>query len=175
MNAPDFLTNNNSVEFFMRDGELYFQCGDKQDTFEDLPVHIADIIRENIDKDATLCNALDQITTDPIEQLKMFCIDRFSAYSPEPDILIKERKLNFETCKNSFGFAILPTMDYGKLTKRELDVLKYLGNGSSMQETAIALKITINTVKMHRDNIYSKTGINNRAKLTLLAYKKGLL
>jgi len=51
------------------------------------------------------------------------------------------------------------------LTKREKEVLTLLYRGMSYSHIASALYITVNTVKYHTKNIYSKTGARNRVEL----------
>ena len=61
------------------------------------------------------------------------------------------------------------------LSKRELEVLKLLGDGKSTKETALALHISINTIKFHIKNIYRKTSTHTRTALIQIAKKHGLL
>jgi len=50
-------------------------------------------------------------------------------------------------------------------TRREKELIKLLMVGKSNSEIAEMLKLSINTVKSHRKNIYSKTNVNNTASL----------
>lgn len=64
---------------------------------------------------------------------------------------------------------------YGKLTDRERDVLKLVGEGYTSREIAERLFISINTVERHRTNIMNKLGMHNKAELIRLAIRKGLV
>lgn len=64
---------------------------------------------------------------------------------------------------------------YGKLTDRERDVLKLVGEGRTSREIAERLFISINTVERHRTNIMDKLGMHNKAELIRLAIRKGLV
>lgn len=64
---------------------------------------------------------------------------------------------------------------YGKLTDRERDVLKLVGEGHTSREIAERLFISINTVERHRTNIMDKLGMHNKAELIRLAIRKGLV
>ncbi len=64
---------------------------------------------------------------------------------------------------------------YGKLTNRERDVLKLVGEGYTSREIAERLFISINTVERHRTNIMDKLGMHNKAELIRLAIRKGLV
>lgn len=48
------------------------------------------------------------------------------------------------------------------LTKRELEVLRFLAEGKSYQQIADILFISHETVKQHLKNIYRKMNVNNK-------------
>ncbi|UPQ76374.1 helix-turn-helix domain-containing protein [Chryseobacterium nepalense] len=47
------------------------------------------------------------------------------------------------------------------LSKRELEILKYIGEGCTSKEIAGILSISINTVNRHRQNILEKLKVKN--------------
>jgi two-component system, NarL family, response regulator NreC len=59
------------------------------------------------------------------------------------------------------------------LTKREIEVLKLLASGLSSKEIAGLLQLSIRTVEHHRDNMYKKLRIRNRADLIKYAIREG--
>lgn len=61
-----------------------------------------------------------------------------------------------------------------KLTARELDVLQLIVNGKSNKEIADILKLSINTVSVHRANIMQTLGLHNAAELVVYAIREGL-
>jgi DNA-binding NarL/FixJ family response regulator len=61
------------------------------------------------------------------------------------------------------------------LTRREIEVLKLVGEGYRNKQIAEFLFISIKTVEKHRSNIMSKLGIHNIAGLTAYAIEKGLV
>jgi two-component system nitrate/nitrite response regulator NarL len=61
------------------------------------------------------------------------------------------------------------------LTKREVEILKYIAEGNSNQEIANKLYISYNTVDTHRKNIMHKLSIKNTAGLVRYAIEKGLI
>jgi HD-GYP domain-containing protein (c-di-GMP phosphodiesterase class II) len=61
------------------------------------------------------------------------------------------------------------------LTDREVDVLRRIALGVSIQEAAADLHLAPKTVDYHIQNIYSKVGITSRAAATLFAIQNDLL
>ncbi len=55
------------------------------------------------------------------------------------------------------------------LTERELEIFKYLANGSSNRDIAQKLHISIRTVDTHRSNILRKLDLRNNAELVKMA------
>jgi DNA-binding NarL/FixJ family response regulator len=51
------------------------------------------------------------------------------------------------------------------LTPREADVLEHLRQGRSNAEIALALHVSVETVRTHRRNIYRKLGVRTRREL----------
>ena len=60
-------------------------------------------------------------------------------------------------------------------TKRELEILTLVANGSSNSEIADQLYVSTNTVKYHLKNLYGKLGVNNRIKLITKARRLDLV
>jgi DNA-binding NarL/FixJ family response regulator len=61
------------------------------------------------------------------------------------------------------------------LTDREVDVLRRIALGGTIQEAAADLHLAPKTVDFHLQNIYSKAGITSRAAATLFAIQNDLL
>lgn len=61
------------------------------------------------------------------------------------------------------------------LTKREKEILKLIAEGSSNQEIADVLFISLRTVETHRLNINQKLDVKNTAGLVKEAIKRGLI
>jgi LuxR family maltose regulon positive regulatory protein len=67
----------------------------------------------------------------------------------------------------AFGKAESPTQPVTQaliepLSERELEVLRLLGTELSGPELAHELMVSINTLRTHTKNIYTKLGVNNR-------------
>lgn len=61
------------------------------------------------------------------------------------------------------------------LTQRELDVLKWLAQGKSREETAIILGVGHETVKSHAKSILAKLEVQNTTGAVTRAFELGLL
>ncbi|KOV77926.1 MULTISPECIES: response regulator transcription factor [unclassified Streptomyces] len=61
------------------------------------------------------------------------------------------------------------------LTTRETEVLVLIGEGLNNQEIARRLHVSTATVKTHINNLFAKTGLNDRAQAVRYAYSKGLV
>jgi len=62
-----------------------------------------------------------------------------------------------------------------RLTKREVQVLKLIANGSNTQETAQKLHIANKTVDSHRANLLRKLALRNKVELALYAVRNGFV
>jgi DNA-binding NarL/FixJ family response regulator len=63
----------------------------------------------------------------------------------------------------------------GGLTPRELEILKHIVSGKSNKEIASDLKLSANTVAVHRANIMDTLGIHKTAELVVYAIRNGLV
>jgi DNA-binding NarL/FixJ family response regulator len=61
------------------------------------------------------------------------------------------------------------------LTRRELEMLTYISDGSSNRDIARRLWVTEQTVKFHLSNIYRKLGVSNRTEASRWAHTSGLV
>jgi len=63
----------------------------------------------------------------------------------------------------------------GGLTPRELEILQHIVAGKSNKEIALELKLSANTVAVHRANIMDALGIHKAAELVVYAIRNGLV
>ena len=61
------------------------------------------------------------------------------------------------------------------LTTRELEILQLIVDGKSNKEIADQLKLSVNTVAVHRANIMDTLGIHKAAELVVYAIRNGLV
>ncbi len=61
------------------------------------------------------------------------------------------------------------------LSKREREILGFLGQGASNKEIARRSAIALTTVKRHLSNIYAKLGVHSRTEALVIAQSLHLL
>ncbi len=61
------------------------------------------------------------------------------------------------------------------LTKREVEILKLIGNGYSNTQIGKLLEISHRTVDTHRTNIRNKLGVNSLAGMIKYGIKSGII
>lgn len=74
------------------------------------------------------------------------------------------------------GHAVRRRKDWpAGLTTREVEVLRLLARGLSNRQIAERLTIARRTVDNHVDHVYTKLGVSNRARASLVAVRYGLM
>ena len=86
--------------------------------------------------------------------------------------IIKSHLYNFKTGEQIF-IDLSDTLDE-PLTNRELEVLRFMKKGLLSKEIAETLKVSINTVNSHRQNILQKLKANNSIEAVNFAQRLGL-
>lgn len=65
--------------------------------------------------------------------------------------------------------------EYDGLTDRQRQILRLIAEGSTSQQIADALVVSVNTVNTHRRHIMERLNLHNRADLIRYAVRKGLV
>lgn len=68
-----------------------------------------------------------------------------------------------------------PKARYDGMTRREVEILRLLGQGLTNKQIAYRLRISAKTVRNHISNFYSKLGVSDRSQALLYAVRKGLV
>ena len=92
------------------------------------------------------------------------------SYHPYLDSLL-------DACRATFGESALPQNGelLDPLTAREMEIMRLICKGYSNPEIASELVVTINTIKKHTSNIYSKLGVRSRTQAIAHAQQLDLL
>ena len=61
------------------------------------------------------------------------------------------------------------------LTKREQQIVRLIARGSTNQEIADSLHISVLTARKHRQNVMLKLGLHNGAEIAAYAMQSGLM
>ena len=80
--------------------------------------------------------------------------------------------------KNKIMTALLSksSLDkYGELTEREVEVIQYIWESYTNEETAELLKLSKKTVEAHRHNIMMKYNTSNVMQMIRIALAKGII
>ncbi|NBB31596.1 response regulator transcription factor [Cellulophaga sp. BC115SP] len=97
-----------------------------------------------------------------IHELKM-CLKSILAGKKVIYTVSDSERSNGKTQKKS-------NFDYTKLTERELEIYEMLSNGKTEKEMSLELKISPNTVKVHKGNIYRKLNLKGKTKTIKQVY-----
>lgn len=60
------------------------------------------------------------------------------------------------------------------LTKREVEVVRWIATGLTADEIAQACEVSEKTIRTHTGNILAKLGLRNRVEITLWALRSGV-
>jgi DNA-binding NarL/FixJ family response regulator len=79
------------------------------------------------------------------------------------------QKLNTRSCKKT------PEKELGILSTRELEVMKLVARGMTNDQITGSLGISLNTVKRHLMEIFSKLGAGSRSEALVVSLRSGIL
>lgn len=71
--------------------------------------------------------------------------------------------------------AVVITINYSALTKREIEVLRFMATGKSSKTIAKELFISNNTIEAHRKNILKKMDAKNMVEAISTAFREGII
>lgn len=87
-----------------------------------------------------------------------------------PEVSHKVISGYLESKKSNYGSSSIE-----RLTERERQILKMIGEGYRNKEIGDQLSVSVKTVEKHRANLMKKLDLHNTAALTAYAIEKGLL
>ena len=106
-------------------------------------------------------------------------IDGYLLKDTNPETLIESIKKIVSKNEKVFykDFQPVENLDFNKniVSKREKEIINYIGKGITTEEIADKLCISKRTVETHRKNIFNKLKVNNTAGLMKMSITLGLI
>lgn len=172
-----------NFEFFEQDGNVYFTHNKHTFDFQDLDVNYATLLRMDLEEHPRAIKALNELgINDPVSQLKQWAICNFGDFDLKADltaegVLIKEHVRCIKRGSCPYEGIICPPVEAlnGRLTPRELQIIKLISQDLLDKQIADILGIKIATMAVHRSNIERKIGCHSKAGITAFAYQNNLL
>ncbi|KAA8483732.1 regulatory LuxR family protein [Arcticibacter tournemirensis] len=173
-----------AVEFFIDDEEVKCLCMGMVYSFNEFPSWILSIVKKDMRRNKDAVNALVQWgIIDEMEQIRYYIALRYGAFDNAADIdengfiqapeyVISGKEL-LTPLKELLSDRI--RLPYGRLTRREMQVLKEIGLGLLDKEICSKLSISQQTLRNHKDKISRKAGIERKTSIGILAYKLNMV
>jgi DNA-binding CsgD family transcriptional regulator len=93
---------------------------------------------------------------------------------PRPRRAAGLRLLGVPRDRTATPAASAPEDSHG-LTRREIEILRYVAEGNSNAEVARTLSVTEQMVEFHLSNVFCKLGVSNRVEASRWAQLNGVL
>jgi len=170
------------AEFFSVKSRLYCVHNFKIHTWPDLPQKVLEWVENDMlnQPDALWSlSSWENLIREDWTYRYILC--RFGGLDDKPDFTDKGEVNHTEyvecelrgTCKYEGKLCCSIKVTNGILTKSEIEVLKIVKQPDKI--IASELNISPDTVSTHLQNIRIKTGLKNKAELSIFAYQKGLI
>lgn len=174
--------NDNNVEFFTDDNQLFALHNGEKKTIDQLPRNLKKFLWEVVKVDV---QAVDMLLKNGIrstqEVIETYIRCKWGHFDLEPDI--KEGAVgafenhhceHYEKCPlQDLGCGTLKA-PHGILSKRMIEITRLISEGLLTKEIADRLSISINTVKNIKAEIFKRTGSTTNVELTKFAFHKNL-
>ena len=187
MKVPAGLIDKN-VETFAVGDKLFTQCDGIVAEFQNSPKEIYDeYIKDMLSHpEKVMClHALGITSIDEMVYKYSWC--NYGGYDPRADFDTTTKRFTSEywdcgkrgQCPYEFTLCDKVKFDVNGsevfLTKKEVEIVKLIAQGLTDIQAADKAKITVNTMFVHKKNIYAKLNINSQAQLTKLACDNNLV
>ncbi|HSD82609.1 MAG TPA: LuxR C-terminal-related transcriptional regulator [Anaerolineae bacterium] len=172
---------NRVIELSLLEAQAWQAAGDKSHTWEALERALAQVQSEDhlriFDQGVSLTRLLGEVARRDIAHGKFRAtIERILAVIGVPHSLEVEREGTVNLAGAAGRFSQTSELELAEqLSEREREVLRLMARGSSNQEIAAQLVITVGTVKSHINHILGKLEAHNRTEAVARARELGLL
>lgn len=173
-----------SVEFFIHDRDVKCLYNSQVYKFADLPSHIIELVEAEMLAHPKAMKALaDWDITDQNEQIRQFIACRFGGFDYQADISADGKIQPAEyidcgrrgSCAYEGKLCTSLQLANGIVTRREIEVLKMIGQSYLDKEICDQLHISQDTLRNHKDSISQKAGVERKTALGILAHKLNLI
>lgn len=176
------LTDNQKVEIFYKEGDLWAITQGKVLPFAEWPSKLTAFLEAEMEDDQEVMAAFIKAGTPKADRLWVYAKCAYGAFDVNPDLCMRTRKKNHEPW--NCGCVHCPLKDVLKngailngahLTNKEVEVVREIATGKPGKQIAAELGICQSTFDNHKTNIYRKTSINCNVELVLVAQSNSLL
>ena len=173
------------IEFFTHHDQLMVIYNGHTSTFENASIDVLDTLCRDLENRPEAEKALEEMNiTNPIARLRKYAECRYGALDATPDfvngipqkndeMIYCERRQqcpgNGKLCVNHYMLE-----NEQRISIREMEVIKLLGDGLSTREAAQKLFVCEATVRMHVMHVKEKLNISTHAGLGAFSAKMGL-
>jgi DNA-binding CsgD family transcriptional regulator len=171
-----------NVEVFDVDGELHATYNGKVCKFLDLPEKIiTQFLDLLIDDEIARAEFKKHDIKDMGFMLEEYARCNFGAFDNKPDLKDGKFHREFWACPKRgdcpYNEKICPKLKarHGEISRREIDIIKYVSMGLSVKQLADKLFISEKTARTHVQNIHAKTGLHNNAGVTAFAFRNNII
>jgi len=102
-------------------------------------------------------------------------VRRKNIVSPEPKSLEGKEEAARTAAEAREYLNAEPMRLVGKLTRQQKAVLLLIARDFQQDEIALAMGLSVNTVKCHRNDLYRALGVTTAVGATVIAYRAGLV
>jgi DNA-binding NarL/FixJ family response regulator len=157
------------IEFFATGDDVFMIDQEGQlKPFDRFPLEVLDRLREEIEADAKLEQALDELTSGT-DQIRQFIRCRFGAFNNQGDLVDGVLTAEYIDCGHRSDCMYEGIICRRELTSRELEILKLIADDLADKQIADKLGISVFTVSNHRASILHKLGIASKIGLARFA------
>ena len=180
---PGLSKNELEVYWDHAKNELYALFEGHNYLFSELPSTIIAALMAIMEDDFEAMQIFEERgSKNPLDRLYTYCKCRFGGFSFEPDLANGIVKSECWDCLCSGNCLLKPLMrgtlevDNGKLTAREIEVIRALTSDGYKIGDAVAynLGIKASTLNKHKHNVFSKVGVASIQELAVWASKMNL-
>lgn len=172
-----------NIEFFQVEGKIkYLQAGEIHD-FDNLTIDELALIREDMETRPSIIDSLEQMGIFvPIQQIKQFIICNYGGFDQRADLT--SEGINYKEywdcghrgkCQFEGRLCSFVKAPNGYLTRREIEVIKLIGEDLPDKLIADRMGISIDTIHTHRANIEHKIGAHSKVGIALFAKDNNII